>query len=692
MRRSGKKNIRLGWIFFITCFAFAAVFARLIHIQIILGSNYEQIVKKQSSGELNLPATRGLIYDRNGMVVANNVVLNSLYAWPTSQKEVRHVAEYIEDYFHLPKGTAVKEFKLSVNHFSWIRRKLDDAAAERIAKDSPKGLYLQEETERTYPFGSIGKQILGFTNIDGKGQAGFELCYDSALAGQDGVAAYRRDGYSNRFRIKEQAIRQPIPGQSKLLTVDWKLQEIVEEELKEGVQKYNAESGMAVFLNNNNGEIIAMAHYDPNEDNPDKPQKLRVLTDQFEPGSVFKVITAAGLLEDSVIDINDSVFCENGVWKIGRRKLHDDKELGWINFRSIIEFSSNIGVGKCALLLGGERLLQYAQKFGLGQRLLSEWPGETSGYISKPKKWSDYNVASLAMGHSVAVNALQMTNAMAAIANGGILYKPRLILCDVDDKGNPINVTKPEVLSELISEETADTLRSFLRGVVENGTATKVNSPIVTIGGKTGTAQIYSQELHRYFWGRYMASFLGFFPAEKPMVTGIVVYRNPQPVHYGGYTAGPTFRRIAERYTMMNPDLFTVPTRLIAENSDKVKNTTVVPDLTGRLVVDAKRIGTEKNINVRCDTDSGFVAWQYPPADRLIFEGDDVVVFVQKEEEDNIKMVDLKGLTIREVSALMQHIGLSFKIKGNGRVCKQSIKPGEIVNREVECQLECRPI
>ena len=692
MKRLNKKNIRLGWLFFIVCFAFAAVLGRLIHLQIILSPKYSKIVTDQSSGEQEIPAARGLIFDRNGMVVANNVILNSLYAWPTSKTEVEHTAEYIENFFGLPKGTAEKKYKLGIHKFSWIKRKLDDITAAKIIKDHPVGLYMQEETERSYPFGSIGKQIIGFTNIDGKGQAGFEFCFDSVLAGHHGKAAYRRDGYSNRILIKEQAITQPVPGQSKILTIDWKLQEILEEELKEGVLKHNAESGMAVFLNNNNGEIIAMAHFDPEEGSPDKPQKLRVLTDQFEPGSVYKVITAAGLLEDSLININDTVFCENGLWRIGYNRLSDDKELGWLNFRSIMELSSNIGIGKCALELGGENLYQLSRQFGIGKKALSNWPGETGGYISKPSRWSDFNVASLAMGHAVAVNALQMANAMAVIANGGTLFKPRIVLCDVDGKGNPINLTEPIRLTELLSEKTADTLKSFLRGVVEIGTAKPVNSPIVTIGGKTGTAQIFNPETNRYFRSRYMGSFVGFFPAEKPLVTGIVVMENPQPVHYGGHTAGPVFKRIAERYTIINPDMFTVPNRLIAEHSDEINNTQVVPDLTGRLFSSALAIAAKHNIELRSSADSGFVVWQYPPADRLIFEQDNIFVIVENSKAEKKQMADLSGLTIREVSAYMQHLGIDYSIQGNGRVYRQSVKPGEFVNTDIECRLECRPI
>lgn len=692
MKLKKKKNIRLGWVFFLACFTFAAVLGRLIHLQVFLAPKYNKIVKIQSSGEQVIPAIRGLIYDRNGMIVANNIELQSLSAWPKNEKEVKKISVFLEDFFDLPNGTAVKKYKLAPLKFSWIKRNLSDDVAAEISKQNPIGLHLQEEIVRSYPFGEVGKQITGFTNIDCKGQAGFELWYNSELAGKSGMAAYRRDGNRNRFRIKEQAIRQPIPGKSKVLTIDWQLQEILEEELKAGVIKHNAELGMAVFLNNQNGEIIAMAHYDPNDKNRNKPQKLRVLTDLFEPGSVYKIIAATGLLEDSIININDTIYCENGLWKMGRNRLRDDHKHEWLNFRSIIELSSNIGIGKYAVELGGEELYQLSHKFGIGEKALPGWPGEQSGYIKKPKRWSDFNVASLSIGHAVAVNALQMANAMAAVANGGTLYQPKLILCDVDEKGNPVDVKPSKVIAELMSKKTSDTLRSFLRGVVERGTAEGVNSPIVTIAGKTGTAQIYDTERKRYSHSKYMASFAGFFPAENPLVTGIVVMKNPQPVHYGGLTSGITFRRIAERYTIIHPDLFTAPARMIAENSDKIKKTQVVPNFIGQLLVNAQKQAGEKMIKLRATADSGFVVWQYPSADRLIFEDDEVLVVVQSDIKQKQKMVNLTGLSVREVSAYMQHMGLKYSVVGNGKVYRQSIKPGEFVQKDSSYKLECKPI
>ena len=690
MTAKPKRNIRLAWMFVIACLAFAAVFARLVHLQIFLHSSYSKKVAIQTSGNMKIKPPRGIIYDRNGLVVANNIVLQALSAYPTTNQEVEHVGKYLDSFFKMPPGTAKRKYNLRKNQYSPIQRKMDDETAERIAKDSPKGLHLSEEPHRVYPFGLIGKQILGFTNIDGKGLSGLELCYDSTLAGQVGTVAYRNDVFRNRFRINEQAIVKPVPGQSKILTIDWKMQEIVEEELKKGVEEFKAASGQAIFINNNNGEIIAMAHYDPNEKNREKPTKLRVITDQFEPGSVYKIIAAAGLLEDKLINYNDSIYCDTGYWKIDRNIIRDDKKHAWLNFRKIIELSSNIGIGKASLEYGGDRLYEFSKQFGIGQRLLGDWPSETPGRITNYDKWSDFATASLSMGHAVAVNALQMVSAMSVIANGGKLYKPRVVLCDVNEKGKPINLTKPIVLGEFLSEHTVDSLRAFLRGVVENGTATKVNSSVVTIAGKTGTAQIFDMNTRSYSLRDYMASFLGFFPAEEPLITGIVVLEKPQPIHYGGLTSGPIFKRIAERYTTNNPDLFAIPKQMLAESDEETIKTKVVPNLIGKNFASIENDVIEKKLNVRTNADSGYVVWQYPPADRLIVENDEILVSV--ENKNGKTMADLSGLTIREVSAYMQHLGITYSIKGNGRVYRQSVQPGVVIKEDLNCRLECKPI
>jgi membrane peptidoglycan carboxypeptidase len=448
---------------------------------------------------------------------------------------------------------------------------------------------------------------------------------------------------------------------------------------------------MAVFLDCSNGEILAITHYDPDEKNPSKPVKLRAVSDQFEPGSILKAFTAVGVIEEGLINYDDSIYCEEGKWKVGRRTIHDDKELGWLNFRQVMELSSNIGIGKYAIMHGGEELVEVLRRFGLGEKTRVGLPGETPGVLRPPAVMSDFNIASMAMGHSIAVNAVQMANGFAAIANGGELFQPRLILGQVDHEGQLICRSEPTVLRRALNRMCADTLASILRGVVERGTAEPVNSTVVSIAGKTGTAQLPNLEKGGYYWGRYMASFAGFFPYEKPKVAGIVLIENPQPIHYGGWTAGPVFRRVAERYSILHPDVFTAPHRMLSETSTRFQNTCEIPDLVGHRVQQAVAMAAERGLTLRCDKEEGTVVWQFPPADRLAFEGDEILVSAASPSDEEFAMADLRGLSIREASAFLAKLGIELMVRGNGQVVKQSIMPGQRVARGERCRLDCRP-
>ncbi|UCD64706.1 MAG: PASTA domain-containing protein [Candidatus Zixiibacteriota bacterium] len=692
MKRSRQEKLRLGLLFVLVCFFFAVTVARLVHLQIFLSPQYSEIVRRQSSGTVAIPASRGIVYDRNGKVVANNVSRFSLYSYPRDDTELREVARYLEKCFSLKPASAARKYGLESRRFRWIKRHLDDDLARRIASEAPGGLFLREETQREYPFGLIGKQILGFTDIDNAGRAGVELSYDSLLAGRKGWADIRRDGLRNTYRVTEKALVKPEPGQSMVLTVDWNLQEIVEEELRQGLDEFGAKSAQAVFLDCHTGQVLAAAHYDPREKDAHRPVKLRAVSDMFEPGSVLKAFTAVGVIEDSVIDFSDSIYCEEGKWRVGRRVLHDDKEHGWLRFREVMELSSNIGIAKCALMQGGERLFETLARFRLGQKTNIGLPGETGGLLRKPSRWSDYNTSALAMGHSVAVTAIQLASGFAAIANGGKLYRPGLVLGTVDARGSLASESRPEMLGQVLTRATADTLASILRGVVESGTADAANSTVVSIAGKTGTAQIPNPVTKGYYWNHYMASFAGFFPCERPLLAGVIVYEDPQPIHYGGYTAGVSFRRVAERYSLLYPDLFTAPHRMLTETSDRLQNTTEVPNLVGRELAQAQAMAAERGLKVRANSGDGTVIWQFPPPDRLSFDDDEILVMLSGEQAAENRMFNLKGLSIREVSAVLRESGVKYVVQGRGRVVSQSIRPGAIVRDGTVCRLKCRPI
>lgn len=689
-RRTRQESVRLGLLFVIIICFFSLAVARLIHLQILLGPRYSEIVGRQSSSRIDIPAERGMIYDRYGRLVASNVVRHSLYSYPTNSKELKEVSAYLDRHYSLARGTAKDRFRLKVKKFRYIERRLDDKAARRFVNEAPPGLHLREETRREYPFGVVGKQILGFTNIDNDGLSGIEYSADSLLAGSKGFADVRRDGHRNTYRVKEKALVKPRAGTSLVLTVDWRLQEIVEHELQAAVIKHNASEGKAVFIDCNSGDILAIAHFDINDKNRLRPTKLRAISDQFEPGSVIKAFTAAGLIDADIVDYSDSIFCEEGAWRIGRRVLHDDKKRGWLNFRSVIELSSNIGIGKYACQFGGEQLFETFSSFGLGKKVRCGLPGESKGSLPRPAIWSDYNISALAMGHSVAVTALQLASGFAAVANGGDLLQPQILLGEVAADGSVINRHEKKVIGKVMLPSSVDTLHSFLRGVVERGTAEPVNSPVVAIAGKTGTAEIPNLKFGGYYKNKFNSSFAGFFPYENPVIAGVVVITRPHPVTYGGHTAGPAFRAVAEQYVVANPDIFADPDRTLIAKSRQFENTIEVPDLIGRDVILARTIARERGIRLREPHSDGMITWQFPPADRLLYDEDEMIVAVDALDDISI-MSDLTGLSIRSASAFLAHRGIHYAVSGSGHVVKQSIRAGEPITKNSLCKLVCKP-
>jgi len=497
----------------------------------------------------------------------------------------------------------------------------------------------------------------------------------------------------NTFRVKEQALVKPVPGRSLVLAVDWHLQEIVDRELRMAVDTFGAQSGMAVFADCNTGDILSMAHFDPLEKDPDKPVKLYAISDQFEPGSAFKPFTAAALLDAGLINFQEKTYCEEGLWRVGRRTLADDKKHGWLTFREIIELSSNIGLGKNATKLEGADLVRTYRGFGFGQKCGTGLSGETPGVLADRRNWSDYTISALAMGHSIAVNAMQMTQAMGAIANRGELLKPHLLLGYVDDGGIVNRTATREVVGRPLKSSSADSLCSFLRGVVEKGTAKPVNSDFVSIAGKTGTAELPNLEEGGYYKHKFSASFCGFFPAHAPVIVGIVVLKDPKPITYGGYTSGVAFRHIAERYTVSNPDLFSVNERFATADSTLQDMTMRAPDLLGREVRQAGAIARSKGVNLHCDSSlTGTVVWQYPAPDRVMLSGDEMLVAAADPQTGAVSMIDLTGLTIRKASAFLQRAGVNVTIEGTGKVCTQSILPGAVLAEGQTCRLSCRQL
>lgn len=705
-RRSGGRDLnseklRLGVALAILALTFLTVTVRLWLIQVAQHERYSEIAQKQSTGEIPLQAERGAIYDRKGRTVALNVVRPGIFVSPRSAKEAKAAGRYLDKLFGKPSGSHRKKFKITRGKFRWIKRGIDDALARRVREEAPDGVYVMYERGREYPYGLVGKQILGYTDIDNNGISGIESHFDEKLKGVDGKADIQRDGLRNIYKVNENPVVKPQPGQSLILTIDWEFQEIVEEELRAAVEEYNARDASALFVDCTSGEILATAHYDPAEQRPERPSKLRSITDSFEPGSIYKIITAAGLLDENIARPDTLIYCEKGKWRLGRRTLHDDKELEDITFHQIIAKSSNIGVGKLAVELGGERLLDVSRRFGIGQKTRVEFPGEQSGVLHSDTRWSEYNIAALSIGHSVTVTPLQMAMATASIANGGSLYRPHLLRGVVASSGITSDNREAELICRTIKPENAALLRAMLADVVDSGgTAPPTKSAIVSIAGKTGTAEEPRPDGSGYFKNKFIASFAGYFPADKPQVAGIVIMGRPEPIHYGGYTSGPAFKRMAERYALANPKLFSPASHQLLVAVDGGVETKSTPDLLGMDFVAARKKALRSGSRAQGALEEGRIVWQYPPADAPRSDAGPIVAlsapsFTKQVERDNnpelrvsTKAPELVGLTVRQAALLLTQMDLRFRIQGIGRITDQVPTPGSIINDDEPIALQ----
>ena len=442
--------------------------------------------------------------------------------------------------------------------FIWIARKVNPEQSAAIKRLKIKGLGFLKESKRSYPNSYLASQVIGFAGIDNVGLEGLELYYDKYLKGQAGWAMFLRDARQKRLDIWERMVL-PKDGYEVVLTIDEVIQYIAERELDKAFKTYHAKGASIIVMDPHTGAILAMANrptYDLNDSNQASKDTVRnrAVCDLFEPGSVFKIVTASAAIEEKRVSEQDKFFCENGSYRVATHTLHDHRPHGWLTFREVIEQSSNIGTTKVAQLLGPDTVYRYIRLFGFGEKLGIDLRGEIPGMISQPRRWSKISIAAIPIGQEVGVTALQLASAISVIANGGQLMKPYVVHEIRDRQGENIKQFSPAMIRKVISSDTANRIKTILAGVVEEGTGKLAKVPGFTSAGKTGTAQKLEPN-GTYSHSKFVASFIGFAPVEDPLVTIVVIVDDPHPYYFGGVVAAPVFRNVASdtiRYLKAN--------------------------------------------------------------------------------------------------------------------------------------------
>lgn len=530
---------------------------RLADLQLVNADRYRQKAVRQQQRVVELEPPRGTIYDRRGRSLAVSMTVESAFAVPARVDDPRATAQALAPIL----GTAGRDLepRLTADRsFSWVERKLDPERSEAVRALELEGIDFVRESRRYYPNGPLAASLLGFVGTDDEGLGGIEAGYDSVVTGDAVERRVVRDARGEWVTAEELAFSEPEPGEDLHLTIDAVVQHIAESELADTVERSGARGGVVVLMDPNNGDILAMAAlptFDPNhyQRAPAGARRLRPVSDVFEPGSTFKVITLAAAMSDHLVSAGDEFDCGNGHIVLGNgKRVRDHHAYDRLTVTEIIAKSSNVGAIRIGQVVGRQRLYDTVTGFGFGRRTGIDVPGESRGLIRELEAWDKYAHDYAAFGHGVAVTTMQLVNAFAAIANGGTLYKPRVVRA-VGDR--PTEAA--EVIGRPLDRATALSLERILEVVVEEGTARSAAIPGYRVAGKTGTPQKLTRDGRGYSHRLYMPSFVGFAPARQPRVVGLVLIDEPARAEEGGVVAAPTFRRIVERvfrYWRLPPD------------------------------------------------------------------------------------------------------------------------------------------
>ena len=538
----------------VMCVAMLVV-VRAFHVQISTGDRLREMAEDQHLRHLRVSPRRGAIYDRHGAELAVSADVDSVYANPrrlrAMEQDPTTVARSIAKVLDVDPQQLAKRLGAD-RYFVWIERRVTPNEATRIRELDIPGIELTTEARRYYPNRHLAAHLIGFADIDGRGIEGIELAYEDRLRGSDRRVEAIRDRRGHVVFADDMEDDRTIQGQSVVLTIDKAIQHIAERELALGVRTFEARGGSVVVMDPSSGEILALANYPPF--NPNEPSKHptshrrnRAVVDRFEPGSTVKPFTMAAALAAGAVKPNQSINCENGVTRMGGRLLHDAHPYEWLTPTQILAYSSNIGTAKIAQDLGKKDLYRGFRRFGFGEPTGLGVPGETAGILRHYRRWYEIDTAAVSFGQGMSVTNVQMATAMSAIANGGQLMQPMLVRRMSDGHGATIEENKPRVRRQVVPRRVAKLVGQMLTAVTEpGGTAIEAAVDGYIVAGKTGTAQKADYVHGGYAKDKWLASFIGFAPADRPSVVISVVIDEPVIAHYGGTVAGPVFRRIAE--------------------------------------------------------------------------------------------------------------------------------------------------
>ena len=673
----------------LACFGLVLA-GRFFHLQIIQGSQLREELDREVKKQCPILPVRGLIMDRNGVELAISTQVSSLVAHPNQIKKPDQMSRELAGVLGMPYQE-IKRILTRAKPFVFVKRCLTPekeeafrtwkdmtesrvlAARKRDERADEDAIYLIPEARRYYPQQWLAGPILGFCDIDGNGLEGLENFYNKDLYGKPKSCVNMRDARGHTVVSGEKAWDPDVMGNNLVLTIDRTIQYIAEKELQKGVEHWNAAGGMVMVTNPQTGEILAMAQVprmDPNlpAHYPKEARQIRLLTDALEPGSAFKVFIVAAALDAGVVRPTDQYHCENGTWQLGAKEvIHDVHPYGGLTVQQVIQKSSNIGAAKISTKLGPKNLDEYLRAFGFGSKTGIQFPGETTGLLKNHQRCrSLIDKVTTAFGQGVSVSVLQLTMALSAIGNNGVLMQPILVKEIISPRGEKVQEFKPRPVRRVLSQDTAATMLGIMETVTQQGgTAFGASPPGFTTAGKTGTAQKIVGRAYSH--NKYNSVFMGMIPAQKPVLAITVIIDESKGAIYGGVVAAPIFKEIAGQALRVlgyypQPDK---TDSVIAKNKPAAPHPAPSP--------------IQEVIPVHTAAVMGPLEIQKLAAVPELSSGPLKV------------MPDLRGMTIRRAMRLLHGSGVRCRMQGTGLAVSQDPPPGAPLNPETVCVVKFEP-
>jgi cell division protein FtsI/penicillin-binding protein 2 len=549
-QRHANRRIRVLFVLFVALFG--ATLARSAWLQVVRGPSYEAMATRQHRETIEIPAARGTIYDRTGEPLAIGEQATTVYADPRSVDDAALAARAAGRALGLDPDAVYKELTDRSRGFVYVARKADPYRAAALQKRELAGLGFYPEELRAYPQKAVAAQVLGYAGLDNEGLEGLEKSLDSTLAGRPGSETVIKDPFGRAIDVVSG--RPELPGRNVVLTVDHQIQASAEQVLAEAVERWGARGGTAIVMDPRTGAILAMANaptYDVNRfpGAPAERRRNRAVTDVYEPGSTFKIVTVSAALEEGLVQPQTSFWLQPTI-AVADRVIRESHVRGAerMTVKQILTESSNVGTVTIAQKLGAGGLAHWVDRFGFGKPTGIDFPGESRGMVLPLEDWSGSTIGTVPIGQGIAVTPVQMARAYAAIGNGGIAPHPHLV-DRVGGKRVPLQPGR-----RFVSRATADKVMAMLRNVVVEGTGTEAAIPGYTVAGKTGTA---AKPENGVYVRKYVASFVGLVPAAKPRLVVLVAIDEPKGQIWGGVVAAPVFQDIARfalQYLEVPPD------------------------------------------------------------------------------------------------------------------------------------------